>query len=276
MFERFTNRARRVVVLAQEEARMLSHDYIGTEHILLGLVHEGTGVAAQALESLGITQQAVRQQVEQIIGRGDQDPRGGHIPFTPQAKKALELSLREALQIGHNYIGTEHILLGVIREGEGPAAQVLISLGADLDTVRQQVIELLQGYQGQPDTGAARRSGPAGRRKRKLEAHLLDRFDAMESRLTGIEHRVGTGPDVRDLDQEIKQVRRDKEAAIDAQDFETAAVLRDKEKQLLGEKGSRQQEWAATHPDLPALSDEVERLRGLLRQHGIDPQDGAA
>jgi ATP-dependent Clp protease ATP-binding subunit ClpA len=277
MFERFTNRARRVVVLAQEEARMLSHDYIGTEHLLLGLVHEGTGVAAQALESLGITQQAVRHQVEEIIGRGHQDPRGGHIPFTPQAKKALELSLREALQIGHNYIGTEHILLGLIREGEGPAAQVLVNLGADLDTVRQQVIELLQGYQsqGQPGMGPER-SGHAGRRKRKLQSQLLDRFDSMESRLTAIEYRVGTGADVRDLDQEIKQARRDKESAIDAQDFETAAVLRDKENQLLDEKGSRQQEWAATHLDLPTLSDEVERLRGLLRQHGIDPQDGAA
>jgi ATP-dependent Clp protease ATP-binding subunit ClpA len=279
MFERFTKRARRVVVLAQEEARMLSHDYIGTEHLLLGLVHEGTGVAAQALESLGITQQAVRQQVEEIIGRGHQDPLSGHIPFKPQAKKALELSLREALQIGHNYIGTEHILLGLIREGEGPAAQVLVSLGADLDTVREQVMELLQGYQSPDKPGmarAARRSGHAGRRKRKLQSQLLDRFDSIESRLTAIEHRVGAGPDVRDLDQEIKQARRDKESAIDAQDFETAAVLRDKEKQLLDEKGSRQQEWAATHLDLPSLSDEVERLRSLLRQHGIDPQDGAA
>ncbi len=279
MFERFTKRARRVVVLAQEEARMLSHDYIGTEHLLLGLVHEGTGVAAQALESLGITQQAVRQQVEEVIGRGHQDPRGGHIPFAPQAKKALELSLREALQIGHNYIGTEHILLGLIREGEGPAAQVLVSLGADLDTVREQVMELLQGYQSPDKPGmvrAARPSGHAGRRKRKLQSQLLDRFDSIESRLTAIEHRVGTGPDVHDLDQEIKQARRDKESAIDAQDFETAAALRDKEKQLLDEKGSRQQEWAATHLDLPSLGDEVERLRGLLRQHGIDPQDGAA
>jgi ATP-dependent Clp protease ATP-binding subunit ClpA len=279
MFERFTKRARRVVVLAQEEARMLGHDYIGTEHLLLGLVHEGTGVAAQALESLGITQQAVRQQVEEIIGRGHQDPQSGHIPFTPQAKKALELSLREALQIGHNYIGTEHILLGLIREGEGPAAQVLASLGADLDTVRQQVMELLQGYQSPDKPGmvrAARRPGHAGRRKRRLQSQLLDRFDSIESRLTAIEHRVGTGPDVNDLDQEIKQARRDKESAIDAQDFETAAVLRDKEKQLLDEKGTRQQEWAATHLDLPSLSDEVERLRGLLRQHGIDPQDGAA
>jgi ATP-dependent Clp protease ATP-binding subunit ClpC len=147
MFERFTDRARRVVVLAQEEARMLNHNYIGTEHILLGLIHEGEGVAAKALESLGISLEAVRQQVEEIIGQGQQAP-SGHIPFTPRAKKVLELSLREALQLGHNYIGTEHILLGLIREGEGVAAQVLVKLGADLNRVRQQVIQLLSGYQG--------------------------------------------------------------------------------------------------------------------------------
>lgn len=147
MFERFTDRARRVVVLAQEEARMLNHNYIGTEHILLGLIHEGEGVAAKALESLGISLEAVRSQVEEIIGQGQQAP-SGHIPFTPRAKKVLELSLREALQLGHNYIGTEHILLGLIREGEGVAAQVLTKLGADLSRVRQQVIQLLSGYQG--------------------------------------------------------------------------------------------------------------------------------
>ncbi len=147
MFERFTDRARRVVVLAQEEARMLNHNYIGTEHILLGLIHEGEGVAAKALESLGISLEAVRSQVEEIIGQGQQAP-SGHIPFTPRAKKVLELSLREALQLGHNYIGTEHILLGLIREGEGVAAQVLVKLGADLNRVRQQVIQLLSGYQG--------------------------------------------------------------------------------------------------------------------------------
>jgi len=157
MFERFTDRARRVVVLAQEEARMLNHNYIGTEHILLGLIHEGEGVAAKALESLGISLEAVRAQVEEIIGQGQQAP-SGHIPFTPRAKKVLELSLREALQLGHNYIGTEHILLGLIREGEGVAAQVLVKLGADLNRVRQQVIQLLSGYQGKE---AATSSGPA-------------------------------------------------------------------------------------------------------------------
>ena len=147
MFERFTDRARRVVVLAQEEARMLNHNYIGTEHILLGLIHEGEGVAAKALESLGISLEGVRDQVEEIIGQGQTAP-AGHIPFTPRAKKVLELSLREALQLGHNYIGTEHILLGLIREGEGVAAQVLQKLGADLNRVRQQVEEIIgQGQQ---------------------------------------------------------------------------------------------------------------------------------
>ena len=157
MFERFTDRARRVVVLAQEEARMLNHNYIGTEHILLGLIHEGEGVAAKALESLGISLEGVRQQVEEIIGQGQSAP-SGHIPFTPRAKKVLELSLREALQLGHNYIGTEHILLGLIREGEGVAAQVLVKLGADLNRVRQQVIQLLHGYQGKEPAAAG---GPA-------------------------------------------------------------------------------------------------------------------
>jgi len=152
MFERFTDRARRVVVLAQEEARLLNHNYIGTEHILLGLIHEGEGVAAKALESLGISLEAVRNQVEEIIGQGGSSP-SGHIPFTPRAKKVLELSLREALQLGHNYIGTEHILLGLIREGEGVAAQVLVKLGADLSRVRQQVIQLLSGYSGSGGAG---------------------------------------------------------------------------------------------------------------------------
>ena len=147
MFERFTDRARRVVVLAQEEARMLNHNYIGTEHILLGLIHEGEGVAAKALESMNISLDAVREQVQEIIGQGQAAPTG-HIPFTPRAKKVLELSLREALQLGHNYIGTEHILLGLIREGEGVAAQVLQKLGADLNRVRQTVIQLLSGYTG--------------------------------------------------------------------------------------------------------------------------------
>ncbi len=170
MFERFTDRARRVVVLAQEEARMLNHNYIGTEHILLGLIHEGEGVAAKALESMGISQEGVRAQVIEIIGEGQQSPTG-HIPFTPRAKKVLELSLREALQLGHNYIGTEHILLGLIREGEGVAAQVLTKLGADLNRVRQQVIQLVSGYQGKEPVaaGGPAEGAPAG-------SAILDQF----------------------------------------------------------------------------------------------------
>ena len=187
MFERFTDRARRVVVLAQEEARMLNHNYIGTEHILLGLIHEGEGVAAKSLESLGISLEGVRSQVEEIIGQGQQAP-SGHIPFTPRAKKVLELSLREALQLGHNYIGTEHILLGLIREGEGVAAQVLVKLGADLNRVRQQVIQLLSGYQGKEtaEAGTGGRGGEAGNPSTSL---VLDQFGrnltaaAMEGKL---------------------------------------------------------------------------------------------
>jgi ATP-dependent Clp protease ATP-binding subunit ClpC len=158
LFERFTDRARRVVVLAQEEARLLNHNYIGTEHILLGLIHEGEGVAARALESMGISLESVRFQVVEIIGQGSQAP-SGHIPFTPRAKKVLELSLREALQLGHNYIGTEHILLGLIREGEGVAAQVLQQLGADLPKVRQTVIQLLSGVQGEESSSSGRHPG---------------------------------------------------------------------------------------------------------------------
>jgi ATP-dependent Clp protease ATP-binding subunit ClpC len=171
MFERFTDRARRVVVLAQEEARMLNHNYIGTEHILLGLIHEGEGVAAKALESLNISLEAVRQQVEEIIGQGQAAPTG-HIPFTPRAKKVLELSLREALQLGHNYIGTEHILLGLIREGEGVAAQVLQKLGADLNRVRQTVIQLLSGYTG----GKGEQVSAGGGEQSGQSSAVLDQF----------------------------------------------------------------------------------------------------
>ncbi|WP_105360410.1 ATP-dependent Clp protease ATP-binding subunit [Corynebacterium camporealensis] len=161
MFERFTDRARRVIVLAQEEARMLNHNYIGTEHILLGLIHEGEGVAAKALESMGISLEDVRREVEDIIGQGSQ-PHTGHIPFTPRAKKVLELSLREGLQMGHKYIGTEFLLLGLIREGEGVAARVLTKLGADLPRVRQQVIQLLSGYEGNSNDNTGGNQGGPG------------------------------------------------------------------------------------------------------------------
>jgi ATP-dependent Clp protease ATP-binding subunit ClpC len=451
MFERFTDRARRVVVLAQEEARMLNHNYIGTEHILLGLIHEGEGVAAKALESLGISLEAVRQQVEEIIGQGQQAP-SGHIPFTPRAKKVLELSLREALQLGHNYIGTEHILLGLIREGEGVAAQVLVKLGADLNRVRQQVIQLLSGYQGkEPATsgGPAGESAPstslvldqfgrnytqaaregklglaqaivkgevpetlkdkqlysldlgalvAGSRYRgdfeerlkkvlkeirtrgdiilfidelhtlvgagaaegaidaasilkpmlargelqTIGATTLDEYRkhlekdaALERRFQPIQvqepslshtieilkglrdryeahHRVNitdgalvaaatmadryisdrflpdkaidlideagarlrirrmtAPPDLREFDERIAEVRREKESAIDAQDFEKAASLRDREKQLLGERAQREREWKAGDMDAVAEVDEELIAEVLATATGI-------
>jgi ATP-dependent Clp protease ATP-binding subunit ClpC len=242
MFERFTDRARRVVVYAQEEARLLNHDYIGTEHLLLGLIHEGEGVAAKALEDLGISLQAVRAQVEQIIGQGQSRP-SGHIPFTPRAKKVLELSLREAKQLGHNYIGTEHILLGLIREGQGVAAQVLVKLGGDLSRVRQQVIQLLSG-----DGGGEAAVEQAGARTR--------------------------------AEEQLGKVRQAKEGAIDAEDFERAAALRDQERRLLGRMAERERAWTA-EVDLEALVQEnqnlhreVERLRELLRRHGIEPDGG--
>jgi len=269
MFERFTDRARRVVDLAQEEARRLDHNYIGTEHILLGLIregggviHEGEGVAAKALESLGISPQAVRARVEEIIGRGQQAP-SGHIPFTPRA---------------NNYIGTEHILLGLIREGDGVAAQVLVKLGADLNRVRQQVVILRHGYRGK-EARLARRPPEEG----ALVTEMQARLDAAEGRLEAVEQRVGTGPDTSDLDEEIDRVRFERRGAVDSQKYEQAASLRDREKELLASKAARQEQWAAGHPVLPVLAervqqlaDEIEQLRVLLRQHGIDPQDKPA
>jgi ATP-dependent Clp protease ATP-binding subunit ClpA len=210
MFERFTDRARRVVVLAQEEARMLNHNYIGTEHVLLGLVHEGEGVAAKALESLGISLEGVRARIEEIIGQGEKAPTG-HIPFTPRAKKALELSLREALQLGHNYIGTEHVLLGVIREGDGIGCRVLVELGAELTRVRQAIIQLLNG--------------------------------TVESTKAPVDMTL------TELDEAISKARRDKESAIDALDYEKAASLRDREKQLVG--------WRSTMEKLQKVKNKV-------------------
>ena len=331
MFERFTDEAHRVLALAAEEARMRDCRHVGTEHLLLGLVHEHEGLAACALQSLGITAEAVRRKIEEITGQG-QDLSAGYAQYTLRAKKALDLSRREALQLGHNHIGTEHILLSLIREGEGPAAQVLLELGADLSRVRQQVLRLLsdpggEGDQGNgpvagtaaaataaavtatepaatgpgtatagPGTAAAgpgtAAAGPgtgaetgaaAGGGEGKLLAELLGRIEDMDSRLSAVEHRLGSGPDLHDLDRQITQARRDKESAVDAEDYENAAALRDRERQLLADKASRQKEWATSHLDLPSLadglrqlSDEVGRLRGLLRQKGIEPRDGAA
>jgi ATP-dependent Clp protease ATP-binding subunit ClpC len=177
MFERFTDRARRVIVDAQNEARSLGHNCIGPEHILLGLINEGDGVGAKALEAMQISTDTVRGRIEEISGRGQAPPTTGHIPFTPRAKKVLELSLREALQLGHNYIGTEHILLGLIHEGDGIAAQVLVGLGVELDRTRQLVIEILTGRHREESASA-------------VAEDLRDRLAAMAARLTVIERTL--------------------------------------------------------------------------------------
>ena len=303
MFERFTNQSRRVVVLAQEEARMLDHNYIGTEHLLLGLLHEGRGSAARALKAMDVTLQAARDQVIGIIGRG-QAQHTGHIPFTPRAKKSLELSLREALQLGDGYIGTGHLLLGLIHQGDNVAVKILGSLGADLKDLRTRVTEELRGNpeEGQdvPSAGRERQGG-----KVYLRSEVKGLLDTVDDRLSAIERRLGITRPVpsamRDLEVRIAQVRRDKEAAIDVQDFGQAAALRDTEKQLIEERARVEQETAAgarnaadtedaDDADAQARtgasgegtgeSDELGRLRarvaGLearLREHGIDPDE---
>ena len=277
MFERFTDRARHVVVLAEEEARLLNHNWIGTEHLLLGLIRQGDSVAARALESLGISLDAVRQEVEEIIGQGGQVP-SEEIPFTPRSKKVLKLALRESLQLRANYIGPEHILLGLIREGDGVAAQVLVKLGAGPNRARQQVLQLLHGHPAEDPVPA--RFAAA---KLRVTTAVQTRLEAIEQRLAAIEQRIGTGPDTSDLDEQIDGVRRERRAAAEAQDYERATSLGDGEKELLAAKAARQEQWAAGHPALPDLAErvqqltgEVERLRALLRQHGIDPQDKPA
>ncbi len=251
MFRRFTDRARRVVVLAQEEARLLRHDYVGTEHILLGLVYEGEGVAAKALESLGLSLQEVRRQVIEITGHG-QDTPAGRIPFTPRAKKALELSLREALALGHTYIGTEHLLLGMLREEHGIAARLLTGLGAGHDRVREQVTALLnQREQADREAQQARQAIPA---------------------------------ELADTAEQLDHVRAQKEAALDTEDFEAAKALRDREKQLLADKQRLERQLRADgEADIQAISAEnqqlhreLDRLRGILRDHGIEPDSGTA
>jgi ClpA/ClpB-like protein len=277
MFEMFTDRARRAVLQAQEEARMRNHPSIGTEHLLLGLIHEGEGVAVRALESLGISLEAVRYQVGEVIVQGRQAP-SGDIPFSSQAKKALELSLREARRPRADHIGSGHILLGLISEG-GVAAQVLGELGADLGRARTRV----HGY---PDkepasTGAPQRGSATERLACRIstiqsQLSVLEfRINTIESRLSAVEFRVGTVPDQRGLDAEIAQTRRDKQAAVGERDFEAATSLQSKQRRLLDERDSRFRQWASAHPDPPSLaeqfgqlSNEIEQLRGLLHQQG--------
>jgi ATP-dependent Clp protease ATP-binding subunit ClpA len=262
MFERFTERARRVIVLAQEEARVRDHDYIGTEHILLGLIRDGDEVTTAVLEPLGTSPDGVRRQVDQIIGRGKRPP-SGHIPFTPRAKNVLGLARREADDLGSQFIGTVHLLLGLIRERDGVAGQVLVSLGADLSRVRQQ----------------------AGAR---LQDDALAPVDSLDRRLEAIERWVGMRPDLEDLDQQIAQARREKEAAIESQDFDAAVAARDKETQLLATRTGPASRPGPEGPagagagrlsladELRRVSAELERLRAILREHGIGPDNDAA
>ena len=313
MFERFTNQARRVVVLAQEESRSLNHNYIGTEHLVLGLLREERGTGAKALESLDVTLEAVRGEVETRIGRGNQQ-QSGHIPFTPRAKKALELSLRESLALGQNYIGTGHLLLGLIRKGDGVGVEILVGLGADLNVLRARVIELLPD-----DTEEGAAPSPPVRtataRTERLSGAVQGLLDSIDARLTMIERHLGitrSVPDeLRTYDRRIAKVVGAKEEAIERQDFERAAALREEEKQLRSERARveveleearlREAAQAESEPepgDGPAAEDgldeasatgtadevarlqaQVARLMALLREHGIDlgePQDPPA
>jgi hypothetical protein len=308
MFERFTNEARRVVVLAQEESRKLNHDYIGTEHLVLGLLHEGKGTGGRALESMDITLEAARREVETRIGRGSTQP-AGHIPFTPRAKKSLELSLRESLALGQEYIGTGHLLLGLIRKGDGVGVEVLVSLGADLNVARERVIELLQddGEQRTVQSPEERITPPRPERHSGAITALLDVID---TRLSAIERHLGivrpVPDELRAYDRRIVRVVSMKEDAVARQDFEEAAALREQEKRLRSERERMERELeevsggedpAAAPEETPTAegagegaaagassaggvtggSDEVARLRAevdhltaLLREHGID------
>jgi hypothetical protein len=271
MFERFTDKARRAVVLAADEARLLGHDHIGTEHILLGILSEGGGIAASALTSLGITLEAARAEVALIAGPGPAPPE--HILFTTRAKRSLELALREALQLGYDYIGTEHILLGLIHDDKATGAETLTGLGADLGAVRQRVIELLPRHRSEPR--APVQGGP--RLHIGQDEDTTARLDALTLRLAAVERWVGMKPDVTDLDADISRVRRDKEAAIDAHEFRRAEELSDTETELLVDRDARSREWAS-RPSVAAevaeLRAEVVRLRSALRAQRAGPDAG--
>jgi len=260
MFQRFTDRARRVVHLAKEEAWLLRHNYLGTEHLLLGLLYEGDGVAAHALISLGVSLDDVRARVEEFIGRGD-GPVQADVPFTPRSRKVLELSLREAMRLGHHYIGTEHILLGLLREGEGVGAQILTDLGADHARVMERVIDLLnEREQSHLDCAAC------GQRARR-ETHLV---------------RMTMPTELIEAAQHLDDVRQRKQTAFDAGDLDLAAALRETESQLLADKLRLERQLTAGMDFHSVLTEkesmhrEIDRLRDLLRQHGIDPDNGAA
>jgi len=253
MFRRFTDRARRAIHLAQGEALLLRHDHVGTEHLLLGLIYEGEGIAAQVLESLGISREEVRGQVDAIIGHGQGLP-AGDIPFTPAARRALKLSRQESLQLGHHYVGTEHLLLGLLGEGEGVAAQVLTRLGVRQARVRERALDLLAGWRGKADPPPPPASS------------------------SGVTAPAG----VVNAAEQLAQVRQQKQAESDAGDLDTAGALRDRERQLLADKLRLEHRWTAgvdvqaVIADNQRLQRELDRLRDLLRQHGIEPDGGTA
>ena len=263
MFHRLTDRARRAVHFAREEALLLRHDQVGTEHLLLGLLYEGEGVAAHVLESLGISPQDVRGQVDEIVGPGQSPPRGD-IPFTPAARRVLRLSLQESLQLGHRYIGTEHLLLGLLGEAEGTAAQVLNRLGADQARVRDRTLDLLAGLRGQ----AGPRPEAAGSADAEAPAAAPE--------------APAVPADLARATEQLARLRQQKHAALDAGDLAAAAALRDRERKLLADKLRLDHRWTAgldvqaIIADNQRLRRELDRLRDLLRQHGIEPDGGTA
>jgi ATP-dependent Clp protease ATP-binding subunit ClpA len=266
MFERFTNQARRVVVLAQEESRSLHHNYIGTEHLVLGLLREGQGTGARALEAQDITVEAVRRAVETRIGQGSQE-QSGHIPFTPRAKKALELSLRESLALGHNYIGTGHILLGLIRQDDGVGFEILVGLAADPNVLRAKLVELLAD-----DTEEGAEPSPPARSRtvraeQRLSGPVQGLLDSIDARLSTIERHLGIPRSVPDelqaYDRRIDRVVGAKEEAIERQDFERAAALRAEEKQLRSERERARAEL-----------EEARRREGAKVESGPEAEDG--
>lgn len=258
MFERFTDRARRAVALANEEARLLGHDQIGTEHILLGLLREAGGAAGRALRSLDITLEEAREHVAAAVGPGT--GKSAHIPFTQRAKSVLERALREALQLGHEYIGTEHILLGLLRDDKDSAVQIIAGLGADRAAVRWRVLQLIPSGPGTSRSPGTTSAGP--RVRLLLDDEARARFDSADSRLSAIEQWVGVAPGLAELDHELMRVRQDKEAAIDAHDYRTAEDLSETETELLLDRDRRVRGWAGQ----PTLAAELAQLRSEVAQ----------
>jgi Clp amino terminal domain, pathogenicity island component/UvrB/uvrC motif len=282
MFERFNNQARRAVVLSQQEAQAFNHNYIGSEHLLLGLLGEDAGAAARALASVNVTLDAARQELETISGRGKTAP-SGHIPFTPGAKKSMEISLREAEQLGDHYIGTGHLLLGLIRQDDSTALRILSKLGTDPKDLRERVIlelrerpERTDGVKA-PDEGE-RQATVRQRIGMRPRDQIIGLMDTIEERLTAIERHLGIDrgvPDeLRSLDERIAEVRRDKEAAIDAQDFDRAVGLRDTEKRLLWERARIERAMQAGQGNGAETDDVLETAEGPGKGEGAGTAGG--